>query len=240
MFSFGLSEGRILILTDYDATYYQSNDQDADRTALSWYRRLVFRYSAAGPVLDYGCGTGWLVSHLASQRIADGYEVSDFASSAAKQLNPKSQIFTDMSNVPPAHYAAVTAIHVFEHIAEEEIDSQLAIIKSWLKQNGVLIMVTPDITGMGAVLNGPSWRGFDDPTHINLQSHQWWCRKMRDSGLDVVAQGTDGLWDPPYRSWLGDSLRMVPVAVQVLTGRLFIAPGRGESSVIVARNRNGD
>jgi SAM-dependent methyltransferase len=238
-FSFGLLEGRIRTLTDYDATYYRSNAQDADRTALSWYRRLVFRYAAVGPVMDYGCGTGWLISHLARRRISDGYEPSDYAATAAKRLNPGSRIYSRASDIPRGKYAAISAIHVLEHVAEDDLDSELATISSWLRPTGILVIVTPDAEGLGATLNGSNWRGFDDPTHINLQGHRWWCNKLKKSGFDVIAEGTDGLWDPPYGSRIADRARMIPIAAQVLTGRLFIAPGHGESSVVVARKRTG-
>lgn len=221
----------------YEADYYEANEQDGDRIALRWYAALVKRYATPGRVLDFGCGTGWLVKRLATSGSADGLESSAYALAEAAGNNTSSRFFADVSEVPSATYAALSCIHVVEHVPEGALPELFTQWRRILKPGGVVLVVTPDAGGRGAQIRGDKWRGFDDPTHITLRSHEYWTQALKRSGFDVIAEGSDGLWDPPYGNWLVDRMRLLPIAGQVLAGRILEKPGAGESAVIVAKLR---
>jgi len=219
----------------YDEDYYAGNNQESDRIALGWYAKLVQRYAPAGPVLDFGCGTGWLVKRLSASRITDGFELSPYARNEAGRTNPTAQIYSCQEEVPPGRYGAITSIHVVEHIPENELGELLSIWNRSLRVGGIVLLVTPDSSGRAALLRKGRWRGFDDPSHVTLRPHAFWEGLLRSGGFEVVASGTDGLWDPPYGNYLVDRARLLPIAGQVLLGRLLLEPGSGESALIVAR-----
>jgi hypothetical protein len=61
---------------------------------------------------------------------------------------------------------------------------------------------------------------------------------MEARGLSVIAEGSDGLWSPPYGrlpGYMDGPLRSGPALTQFLSGRLLLKPGSGESSIFVVR-----
>ncbi len=220
----------------FDETYYSNNGQIGDRPALRFYTRLVRRYLNAGPILDFGCGTGHLVKHLSRLGEADGFEVSEFSAEAARRNAPRARVFTDPAEIPDNGYASVTAIHVVEHLTDDVLSKSLETWHRILRPAGRVLVVTPDLAGYGRALAQDSWGGFSDPTHINLKPHADWRRCLEDSGFSVEKEGSDGLWDVPYRrlpKLVDGALHAGPSLAQFIAGRLFLPPGSGESSIFV-------
>ena len=218
----------------YSADYYQANGSDRDRVALRWYAALVDRFAPAGPALDFGCGPGWMMRRMSRTRSCDGLDISAYSRHAARHLNPGSTVYATAAAVPDEAYAAVSAIHVLEHLPALEVPSALDDLVRMLVPGGTLLVVTPDSGGRAARIQGAKWRALSDPTHINLQGHAQWRAALVDAGLTIVAEGADGLWDPPYGNWLVDRLRLAPIAAQVVLGRVLLRPGSGESCVLAA------
>lgn len=220
----------------FDEDYYRNNGQLGDRPALSYYTRLVGRYIGQTPVLDFGCGTGHLVRHLCALGRADGFEVSDYSAATARATSPSSQIYDTVADIPDATYGALTAIHVIEHLSDDVVGESMAEWRRVLRPGGRALVVTPDLAGFGRALAQDAWNGFTDPTHVNLKSHAEWKRTLERGGFSVEREGSDGLWNVPYgrAPKLVDAVRYaVPSLSQYLSGRLFLRPGTGESSVFI-------
>jgi SAM-dependent methyltransferase len=220
----------------FDEDYYRSNGQLGDRPALSYYTRLVRRYIGQTPVLDFGCGTGHLVRHLCDLGRADGFEVSEYSAAAARETSPGSEIYENVADIPDATYGGLTAIHVIEHVSDDVVAESLEEWRRILRPSGRALVVTPDLTGFGRALAQDGWNGFTDPTHINLKPHAEWKRTLERGGFSVQREGSDGLWNVPYGKGpkLVEAARYaVPSLTQFLSGRLFLRPGTGESSVFV-------
>lgn len=235
----------------YDEAYYEFNGQIGDRPALRWYTRLVRRYVGPGPYLDFGCGTGHLVRRLAAAAAASaaqdtgvagpgtgaaGFEVSGFSAARARQTAPGCPIYTDMADLPDAHFGGLTAIHVLEHLDDAQVATALTTWRRILRPGGRALVVLPDPAGRARELAGDDWAGFSDPTHINLKSHAAWRELLAAQGFTVLREGSDGLWNVPYGKLpkLVDAvLHAGPSLAQFLAGRLFLRPGSGESAVFV-------
>jgi SAM-dependent methyltransferase len=250
----------------YDEAYYEFNGQIGDRPALGWYTRLVRRYVGPGPYLDFGCGTGHLLRRLAAaaaqgssaagsgaagsgaagsgaagsaapSRVgAAGFEVSGFSAARARQTAPGCAVYTEMADLPDAHFGGLTAIHVLEHLDDSQVAAALNTWRRILRPGGRALVVLPDPAGRARELTGDDWAGFSDPTHINLKSHAAWRELLQAQGFTVLREGSDGLWNVPYSKLpkLVDALlHAVPSLTQFLAGRLFLRPGGGESAVFV-------
>jgi SAM-dependent methyltransferase len=220
----------------FDEDYYRNNGQLGDRPALSYYTRLVRRYIGQTPVLDFGCGTGHLVRHLCGLGPADGVELSTYSAAAARETSPGSKIYESIAEIPDATYGGLTAIHVVEHLSDDVLADSLQEWRRVLRPGGRALVVTPDLTGFGRALAQDEWDGFSDPTHINLKSHADWKRTLESGGFSVEREGSDGLWNVPYGRGprIVEAARYsVPSLTQFLSGRLFLRPGTGESSVFV-------
>lgn len=221
-------------MTDYSVDYYSSNGSDGDRIALGWYAGLIKAAAPSGPVLDFGCGTGWLIHRLGRFTSADGIEPAVFPREASRKLNPKSMLYQDLDEAPKGFYGAISAIHVLEHIPDQQVPGTLNSLAGLLRQDGILFLVTPDAGGRAARITGGNWRALEDPTHINLRPHGYWRAQLIRAGFSMISEGTDGLWDPPYTNWMADRLRLMPIALQVMSRRMLLRPGGGESAVMIA------
>ncbi|HYZ08019.1 MAG TPA: class I SAM-dependent methyltransferase [Pseudonocardiaceae bacterium] len=221
----------------YDEEYYRANGQLGDRPALGLYVRLVGRYgSGQGPRLDFGCGTGHLVKRLAAIGPAAGFEISEYSAQRARETAPGSTIYTGLDQIPNGSFGDLTAIHVLEHLPEDAAAAALASWRRVLRPGGRVLAVMPDPAGRGCELAGAAWNGFKDPTHINLKSHHEWARFLTEHGFRVLREGSDGLWDVPYRNLpklVDAALHAGPSLAQFLSGRLFLKPGKGESAIFV-------
>ena len=223
--------------THYDAQYYRDNGQDTDRPALGLYTRLVDRYGAGGPYLDFGCGTGHLLKRLAALGPAEGFEISEYSAATARTTSGR-PVATAMEDLADASIGTLTAIHVLEHLDDATAAAVLATWRRVLVPGGRALVVMPDPAGRARALAGEGWNGFADPTHINLKPHAQWRAFLTGHGFTAVVEGSDGLWNVPYSRLprLVDAARhAVPALVQFLLGRLFLRPGSGESSVFVLR-----
>lgn len=227
----------------YDAGYYEGNGQAGDRPALGWYVRMVRRYLGAGPYLDFGCGTGHLVRRLAAHGETAGFEISPYSATTARDNAPGCTVYTSLDDIPSNAFRAITSIHVLEHLDDETARTVLACWRRALAPGGRGLVVMPDPAGRAQALAGERWAGYTDPTHINLKSHTAWRSFLVDEGFTIIREGSDGLWNVPYGrlpKLLDAAFRSVPSLAQLVTGRLFLRPGHGESSVFVIQRSGAD
>lgn len=222
---------------EYGESYYQANGQSQDRPALRWYASLARRYLGSGPILDVGCGTGYLMKRLAAQGSqVDGVEVSPYSAATARITSPSSTVYADAQLLPAETYARFTAIHVVEHLADSDLRKMLEGLRRAALPQARYLIVTPDLAGRARQLHGDRWNAFRDPTHINLKGHREWREFFVGEGFEVIREASDGMWNVPYSNLPKpvDALRRsAPMALQFLSGRLFLRPGSGESSLFV-------
>lgn len=220
--------------------YYQANGQLGDRPALRWYGALARRYLGNGPLLDVGCGTGFLLRRLSNQSLADGLEPSRFSAGIARETSPFSTVYSDPNDLDRNTYARVTIIHVVEHIDDAALRELLKAVRSSTTANARWLIVTPDLGGAARQLHQARWNAYTDATHVNLKTHAQWKVFFEREGFDIVRESSDGLWNNPYSRlpWVLDRLRYsLPMAAQFLSGRMLLRPGSGESAVFVLTAR---
>lgn len=221
---------------EYDEDYYRHNGQLDDRPALGFYVRLLRRYGGHGPYLDFGCGTGHLVRRLSAHAPASGLEVSRYSAGQARLTAVGSPIYTATADLPDATFGGLTAIHVLEHLEDEAAAQALDTFRRTMRPEGRALVVMPDPAGRAHAITGARWMGFADDTHINLKPHHEWKEFIEASGFVVSREGSDGLWNAPYRRMpklLDAAVHSGPALTQFLSGRLFLPPGSGESSIFV-------
>lgn len=222
---------------NYDILYFAARNQDRDRPALWFYERIVRRWILPGIILDYGCGTGFLLRRLARHYDVAGYDVSPHARDAACKNVPDMTVYANEDLIPAALFTGIVSLHVLEHIDRSILPFVLARWHKALLPNGRVLCVVPDVSGRGHSLAGKNWTSFGDPTHVTLMGHREWEALFLSSGFSVYRIGTDGLWSLPYRkgkSKIADGLRYsIPMVIQFLVGRLILPAGSGESAVFL-------
>lgn len=222
---------------EFNRQYYEKNRQLGDRPALWFYSRLARYWFAPGPVLDFGCGMGFLLRRLARYGPAAGLETSAYCRVNLGQTLPDVPLYDTADKLPNKWFSGVVALHVFEHLADGDLERTLERLSSSLRPGGRVLCAMPDAGGRGHRLKGSSWSGFRDPTHVNLKSSAEWAAFFSQNGWRVVKTGTDGLWDFPYSKerpvWLDQLHRAWGTLFQFLLGRLVLPAGWGESVIFL-------
>lgn len=225
------------MVDNYDAEYFSARSQDKDRPALWFYERIIRRWIKNGAVLDYGCGTGFLLKRLAKYYDVAGFDLSSHARTTAKNNVPSLTVYDDNIQIPDQSFSGIVSLHVLEHIEESDLNLVLNCWHRVLLPQGRVLCVVPDALGRGRSLAGKNWTGYGDPTHVSLLGHNVWSEHFASSGFSVKQIGTDGLWCLPYRegkSKIQDGLRFsIPTVLQFLSGRLILPAGHGESAIFL-------
>lgn len=228
----------------YAENYYQTNGQDGDRPALLMYERFWQRYLGKGPVLEFGCGLGYFAKRLARHAKVIGLETNARALQQLQKDSSGMQLVQSTLNLPDHSIGSVTALHVFEHIGDDDLVQIGVEFSRLLKPGGRILAVMPDLTGRAHALKGSSWSAFSDPTHVNLKGADEWRRFFEDQwNLDVVASFSDGYYDFPYglsRLWSApsDAFRAARTLVQFLLARPLLRQGDGENVVFILKKRS--
>jgi SAM-dependent methyltransferase len=224
--------------TSFDTDYYVANGQDADRIALQFYARIARRMvPEGGQVLDFGAGTGFFCRRLSRFATTSALDVSPTARQRIVDTSPTTTVYADVAAVPCRSFDLVTALHVLEHVPDPNVT--LAAFAAWLRPGGRLLFVVPNPDGIGHRLKKADWFAYRDPTHCSLLSQADWLAAAEGAGFQIDRAGADGLWDPPYVSWLPAVVQKVtfgaPAAGQVALGRLVLPPRSGECLVVRAQ-----
>lgn len=227
-------------LRAFDEQYYDQNRQLGDRPALWFYARLTQRWLGPGPILDFGCGTGFLLRRLKQRISVAGLELSEFCRVRLNIDLPNVTVYEDVSTLPVETFSGIVALHVFEHIPDHDLTEILAKLRLSLKPGGRILCVMPDVAGRGKVLKGENWSAYRDPTHVNLKSYSEWQNFFVLNGFRILRCGTDGLWDFPYKHhwpiWAEYCIYAWGTIFQFLLGRLILPVGSGESVVFLLQS----
>jgi SAM-dependent methyltransferase len=113
-------------------------------------KRLDKYFSGSEAILDYGCGTGLLLARLAEQgyRVA-GSDTSEQSLEATRDRLRKYDNFLgaftpDALVAEDRQFDTVLAVELVEHLHDDWLDHSLAILRRLLKQNGRIIVTTPN------------------------------------------------------------------------------------------------
>lgn len=140
-----------------------------------------------GRICDVGCGVGFFLSGVNDEWEKSGVEVSRHAYKYILDHKPyKGSVFCGMLEVAeyePRSLDVVTLLHVIEHVGDP-----LSLIDEigWiLKDDGWLILSTPDFDSPVARRFGDNFRLLHDPTHVSLFSRDSMTRMLRDYGFKI-------------------------------------------------------
>lgn len=223
--------------SDFNESYYTANCQLRDRPALWFYERLAKSFFPPGRVLDFGCGTGYFLKRLSKHFTVDGYDISPYSLDSTRTIVPDANIFQNLESIPERTYSGITALHVLEHIGDNELHEIMYLWRKALVSGGRVLCVTPDPSGRGHIIKDKEWFGFRDPTHINLKPRQEWEKYFAQYKFETIKIGTDGLWDFPYTRGIPKPLDALihskATAIQFLLGRLILPAGKGESAIFL-------
>jgi 2-polyprenyl-3-methyl-5-hydroxy-6-metoxy-1,4-benzoquinol methylase len=137
-------------------------------------------------ILDYGSGTGGLLKELkhygnSSNDVLEGIEYSKSARVEANK-NFGDDVFH--KTIPNKKYQLITMIEVIEHLTQPWID--LDLILSHMEKNGELLITTPNLGGLNALLTGCNWREQNKPFHLIMFKKKFLGKLLYDAGFQHV------------------------------------------------------
>ncbi len=159
-----------LQLDDYYKQNWLAGDQgleasgNSDRFTARELLRVLDWHPESGCTLDFGAGRG----NLAREISALGGDVVAFEPYGEPELQKSGlrvvKSFLEFS--PDAQFAWIMSMEVIEHVTDPI--ATLTKLHSLLRQDGRLVLTTPNAKGLIAKLSGDAWRETANPTHLNL------------------------------------------------------------------------
>lgn len=169
---------------------YQSYERDKPFYQRTFRRRIrsAERFAdGRGPVLDVGCGPGYMLEVLDDL----GYEPwgLDYAGPALEKARAlvgsrAVAVHEAADRVKPAYFASVWLTDVIEHVYDPL--AALHRYHVWLRPGGLLVMVTPANNSFLAKVSGRRWVSFKVPEHIYLYGTRSLTR-LTDPLFEVLA-----------------------------------------------------
>ena len=164
------------------------------------------------------------------------FDVSSSAREMTSLNAPGVIVHESKDSIAPGEFDLVTSLHVLEHIPSPA--EVLRLIVSFLKPGGRLLVVVPNLNGLGRHIQREDWFAHRDPTRCTLLTIKEWIGLIEDADSRLDRIGTERLGDFPYKLLLNKPLQF-PVlgslaGLQVLTGRLLFPANWGECLVVVA------
>ena len=150
--------------------------------------------------MDLGCGEGDFTKRLSYESWVGpicGAEISKYASKICYKKGVKTVLF-DGKNLPFKYdtFDLIIMREVYEHIAFSDKMDVLFEIRRVLKNQGYLVITTPnkwDITRFLYRLKGEPWYAFTDETHVGLTTPLGLKDNLKKSNFTVILLSSIGI-----------------------------------------------
>lgn len=209
----------------YEAYASQHVGHGADEATGLVYRRDIrplLPPPEAGPVIDLGCGRGELVRLLqADGYYAEGIDISPEQTAlahAAGVTQIRQGDFRPILAEHPAHYAAITAIDLLEHLTKPEVMQTFDEVAAALAPGGVFVARVPNAV---SPLGGHIRAG--DFTHQT----SFTARSIRQLAAAAGFESAIACSSPPVAHGLASAVRVIVWQVVSACYRIALAAETG-------------
>ncbi|UCC68519.1 MAG: class I SAM-dependent methyltransferase, partial [Armatimonadota bacterium] len=186
----------------YDESYFEERyvDYEAALTGqsaqwrINFYRALLAvasRLARGRRLLDVGCGLGeFLEAARQAGWEAEGLDISEAACRVASERTgcPTRACELGPDTYAPSSFDAVAAIDLLEHLPDPR--ATLGHIRTILKPDAVLVVVTPNLNGLSTRLFGAANYALDassaGPGHVQFFSPRSLGSLLQLTGFEVV------------------------------------------------------
>lgn len=171
----------------YPEAYEPHAAEVRSRRTQSWRNRgRLGKPAGRGRLLDVGCGSGRLLArYRALGWDVRGIEPNPAAASACLDRGLRVEcVSLEEANLPPAGFDLILLHHVIEHV-REPLDA-LGRVRAALAPGGQIVVVTPNVAGLGFRLYGSCWYALDAPRHRHLFDARTLALLCERAGLRVL------------------------------------------------------
>jgi 2-polyprenyl-3-methyl-5-hydroxy-6-metoxy-1,4-benzoquinol methylase len=184
----------------YSEGYYRSKDslergysnylEDRSNIAKTATKRIrdIEKVKASGSLLDVGCAFGFFLD-VAGKRgwTVAGVEISQFAAKYAVRELHLNVIDHNIESweCPAGSYDVITMWDLLEHLRDPL--GTLRKLASALKEDGIVVLSTPDVDSLPAKVMGEKWLGWQlQNEHLYYFSSATLERMLQSAGLVVI------------------------------------------------------
>ncbi len=173
-------------------------------------------------VLDIGCGTGWTTSIWQKNGfIVTGLEPSQSRSDIARKTYGISIVHDHIEHFKPSEkFDVIIMRHLLEHI-ENPVFTLIA-VKSFLKPNGISLIIIPNINCIGRYIFKENWE-WVLPWHLHFYTPRTLRRLLEKTGYQKLKtyQMPSPLWYPHTlnKALFGENSRFNPNFIPPLAGQ---------------------
>lgn len=146
-----------------------------------------------GAILEIGTGSGYFLSFcrqiLPTAKLY-GIEYDERLLGVTKKRAPFAdcrQGNAEAFDLTPRRFDIVASFQVIEHLYHPE--EMLKRVREHLKTDGLFIVTTPNLNGLGARLMGRNWHGHRDD-HVSLKGMETWVKFIESQGFRTVYAGS--------------------------------------------------
>lgn len=165
---------------------YEEDKSAMSKTFEVYLNKIEQFTSKKGKLLDIGAATGFFMQ-LASERgwESNGIEVSEYAVSVAhkKDLDIISGTL-ESANFNSAGFDVVTLWDVVEHLTDPV--GSIRIVNNILKQEGIVVINTPDSTSFIAKFLGKRWHLLVPPEHLFYFNYKSLSELLESNGFEII------------------------------------------------------
>ena len=145
--------------------------------------RIIRRVDEPVRVLDFGCGWGQFLA--VCQQF--GFDVAGVDRSEARRGRSPVPIFAELSDVT-GQFHAITLFEVLEHLDNPSVT--LRELSPFLAPGGILILETPDCSGITGIHSLSDYHKIHPLEHINAFTHETLKSIAERAGFRCIARGS--------------------------------------------------
>lgn len=198
--------------------------------------------SAGVSMFEVGCATGYFMA-LARKRGWDteGIDISEYAVKESQARDLRVTVGTLETYVSDKKFDVVVMQDVIEHVKNpvDTIDRAAAM----MKDNGLLVLTTPDAGSLWARSWGKRWHAFVPPQHLFYFSVKNITNLLERQGIQVIYVSHHGKWfSIPYifrllHSWTGVSIfsRLASGAARTFLKKVALPINVHDTIFLIAR-----
>jgi len=144
-------------------------------------------------LLEVGTGSGFFLSFIHSEfprASLSGIEYDPRLLEVTRKKAPFANCKNgnaELFDFDGEKFDIIVSFQVIEHLYEP--NAMLQRVRNHLKPNGIFIMTTPNLDGLGARFMGKKWHGYRDD-HVSLKGISEWCSLLEVSGLVPIYCGS--------------------------------------------------
>ncbi len=196
-----------------DRVGYASYVADAPEHARSFRRELTWllRNAPVRNLLEIGCGPGVLLAEARRLGIADvvGVDPNPWAVREAQSRGIEARLGSIDAIARTARFDAIVMLDVLEHVVAPL--PFLAGVRERLRDDGRLLVMTPNVESLLARVSGRRWVSLKVPEHVRYYSRRGIRAVLAAAGFRVVATRSAGQY-VTVDFFLDRLARLVPAA----------------------------